>query len=156
MLVYEVASRKINIGKDKGVVKYYAKPDKPKVLSRQGLEDQIVSKTMMSRGDVRNAITTLAETIEWALSEGLSVDLADLGAFKVEAHSRYVATEDAVHASILKTPRIRFFPKQRMLQAAKAVSLAVRTKRGVEVQGGAPGGSPTPSPSPGGSTPGGL
>lgn len=141
MLIYQVASRKATVGKKKGSTVYFAKPDAPKVLSREGLEEHIVSRTLMSRGDVRLAITSLSETIQWALSEGLSVDLPELGSFKVEAMARMVGTEGEVNASTIKKPRVRFYPKHKMRQSAQRVGIAVRTKKGVEVKGGTSGGS---------------
>lgn len=133
MLVYQVASRKATIGSNKGKTVFYAKPTDAKILSSDAVEDQLISKTMMSRGDIRLALTALAETIQWAIAQGLSVDLGDLGTFKIVAHSKMVLKESDVNASNIKRPRVRFYPRQRMREAARSVSISVRPTAGVSL-----------------------
>lgn len=130
MLVYQVASREMKIGKNKGNTMYYAKPIEARSLSREAIETQIVEKTLMSRGDIRLALTSFAETICWALSEGLNVDLGDLGTFKVEAFSKFEANEQNVSASSLRKPRVRFFPRKKLTEAARRVSISVKGLQG--------------------------
>lgn len=125
MIHYEVKKREMKIGKHKGKTMFYAAPKEPVRLTTAMVEEQIVEKTSLARGDVRNAITSLAEVIRSALLLGGVVDLADLGTFKVEANGRMVATEAEVNASTIKTPRIRFYPKHEMRERAKNVGLSV-------------------------------
>ena len=132
MIEFEVKERVMNIGEKKGQTLYYAAPKvHPRVTLRQ-LEDDIVRSTSLARGDVRNAIATLAESVISALKSGSSVDLGDLGAFKVEVNSKMVDTPQEVNASILKTPIVRYFPKQEMLNAAKSVKVKVVNPHNVE------------------------
>lgn len=125
MIHYEVKSRKMKIGKHKDKTMYYAAPKEPIRLTTAMVEEQIVEKTSLARGDVRNAITSLAEIIKSTLLLGGVVDLADLGTFKVEANGRMVATEAEVNATTIKTPHIRFYPKHDMRERAKSVGLSV-------------------------------
>lgn len=126
MLIYNVKSRKATIGKAKGQTVYYAQAVPQGRLTARAVEDILSEKTTLTRGDIRHAITSLAELVRWALSEGLSVDLADLGSLKVEATSKITLKEEDVNASILNEPRIRFYPRKEMRQYAKSVSISVR------------------------------
>lgn len=126
MLIFNVASRKATVGKNKGKTVYYAQPIPTTRLTARAVEDHIVEKTSLTRGDVRHAITSLAEVVRWALAEGIAVDLADLGSFKVEAYSKLVASEAEVTSANMKAPVIRFFPRKEMRKYAKSVAISVR------------------------------
>ncbi|MDY5858659.1 MAG: HU family DNA-binding protein [Porphyromonas sp.] len=126
MLIFNVASRKASIGKKKGQTLYFAKAVAGGRLTAAAVEDYIADKTTLTRGDVRHAITSLAEVVRWALSEGLAVDLADLGSFKVEASSKMVDRMEDVNAAIIKLPKVRFFPRRAMVQYAQRVAISVR------------------------------
>lgn len=141
MLVYNSASRKLSIGKKKGQTMYYAQVVSTPRLTAKAVEDLIVEKTSLTRGDIRHAITSLAEVIRWALGEGIAVDLADLGSFKVEQHSKMVASEAEVNASILKTARVRFYPRHAMRNQARSVSVAVYNSLSEKPKAGANAGA---------------
>lgn len=72
---------------------------------------------------------------------GRTVDLANLGSFKVVSNGKRVETEKAVTAETLKTPRIQFFPKLEMRNQAKNVQHVVIRE--------SEAGSAKPSPNPG-------
>lgn len=126
MLIFNVANRKATVGKNKGKTVYYAQAAPTQRLTSRTVEDMIMEKTSLSRGDVRHAITSLAEIVRWGLSEGIAVDLADLGSFKVEAHGKLMTNEADVNAGSIKSPVIRFFPRQEMRKQAKSVAITVR------------------------------
>ncbi|KGN83112.1 hypothetical protein HW49_00335 [Porphyromonadaceae bacterium COT-184 OH4590] len=125
MIEFEVKSRVMPIGPKKGETVYYAAPkSQPKITAKQ-VEDEIVRATSLTRGDVRNALATFAEIVNSALANGASVDLGDLGSLKVEVTSSMESSAKAVTSKSLKTPTIKFFPKQAMLDAAKSVKVKV-------------------------------
>lgn len=125
MIEFQVKDKVMGIGEKKGQTLYYAAPKVyARVTSRQ-LEDEIVRTTSLARGDVRNALASLAELVNSALERGASVDLGDLGLLKVEVGSKMVDLPEQVNATILKTPTVRFFPKREMLNAAKKVKVKV-------------------------------
>ena len=130
MLHYNVSSRKANVGKHKGKTVYFAQPVPTTRLTARAVEDHLVEKTTLTRGDVRHAITSLAELVRWAFAEGIAIDLADLGSFKVEARSKMVEHEDDVHAGVIKKPVIRFYPRKEMRKYAASVSISVRKSNG--------------------------
>lgn len=82
------------------------------------------------------AITALAEVVREEMLSGRSVDLADLGSFKVVANGKRVETEKEVTANTLKTPKIQFYPKQEMRNQAKAVQRMVMRPDGSSTQSG--------------------
>ncbi len=125
MIDFEVKNRVMPIGEKKGQTVYYAAPKNVQRITPRQLENEIVRATSLSRGDVRNALTTLAEFVNNGLQQGAAVDLGDLGLIKVVITSQMVNTPQEVTDTILKTPVIRFFPKQDMLNAAKQVKVKI-------------------------------
>ena len=121
MINYKIKSKTATVGKSKGEKVYYAAPVTTSRYTTKQVEDSIVQATALSRADVRSAITALAEVMKEALLSGAIVDLADLGTFKVVSNGRYMPTEKEVTVASLKTPVIRFFPKDEMKQKAKQV-----------------------------------
>lgn len=103
----------MRIGKHKGKTMYYASPIAQDKITTKQLEDRIVNATALSRADVRSAITTLAKIVREEMLSGRTVDLANLGSFKVVSNGKRVETEKAVTAETLKTPRIQFFPNSK-------------------------------------------
>lgn len=125
MIEFEVKQRVMPIGAKKGQTVYYASPKTVLRKTARQVEDEIVRATSLARGDVRNALTSLAEFVNSSLEQGASVDLSDLGTLKVVVNPQMVDTPQEVTAATLKTPRIQFYPKQMMLDAAKSVRLKV-------------------------------
>lgn len=125
MIEFEVKERIMPIGEKKGQTVYFAAPKTQQHITPRQLEDEIVRATSLARGDVRNALTTLAEFVNSGLQRGASVDLGDLGLIKVVIGSQMMDKPEDVTASTLKTPSIRFFAKQEMLEAAKKVKVKV-------------------------------
>ena len=125
MIDFEVKNRVMPIGEKKGQTVYYAAPKNVQRITPRQLENEIVRATSLSRGDVRHALTTLAEFVNNGLQQGAAVDLGDLGLIKVVVGSQMVGTPQEVTAAILKTPVIRFFPKQEMVNAAKSVKVKI-------------------------------
>ena len=61
-----------------------------------------------------------------ALKLGMSVDLAELGSFRLTVPSKMMDTpEEVTVADALKTPKITFTPKQKMRDAANSVELSI-------------------------------
>lgn len=144
MLLYSVVKKKMTIGKNKGQTMYQAQRNPSGKLTLSAVEEQIVEATSLSRGDVRNAIASLAAIVNRSLLAGVSVDLGDLGSFKVEANGKMVATEKEVTASSIKKPQIRYYPKHTMRQSAQQVPISVLHKDG-SVISSTSGSSPSPS-----------
>ena len=125
MIEFEVKSRKLNIGKRKGQTGYFASPKSNQHLTNKMVVDRIVRETSLSAGDVSNALISLGAIVQDALLLGSSVDLADLGSFRVVVPPKMIDKEIDVTAETLKSPKIVFTPKMQMRAAAKAVELSV-------------------------------
>ena len=119
MIEFEVKSRKLNIGKRKG------QTVSNQHLTNKMVVDRIVRETSLSAGDVSNALISLGAIVRDALLLGSSVDLADLGSFRVVVPPKMIDKEIDVTAETLKSPKIVFTPKMQMRAAAKAVELSV-------------------------------
>ena len=125
MIEFEVKSRKLNIGKRKGQTVYFASPKSNQHLTNKMVVDRIVRETSLSAGDVSNALISLGAIVRDALLLGSSVDLADLGSFRVVVPPKMIDKEIDVTAETLKSPKIVFTPKMQMRAAAKGVELSV-------------------------------
>ena len=125
MIEFEVKARKLNIGKRKGQTVYFASPKSNQHLTNKMVVDRIVRETSLSAGDVSNALISLGAIVRDALLLGSSVDLADLGSFRVVVPPKMIDKEIDVTAETLKSPKIVFTPKMQMRAAAKAVELSV-------------------------------
>ena len=95
MLLYNVKKEEMRIGKHKGKTMYYASPIAQDKITTKQLEDRIVNATALSRADVRSAITALAKIVREEMLSGRTVDLANLGSFKVVSNGKRVETEKA-------------------------------------------------------------
>lgn len=125
MLRFKVKSQKAVMGKNKGKTVYYAHQEMGGRMTLSAVEDAIIKRTSLAKGDVRNAIASLAEVVNEALLRGQIVDLGDLGSFKVTASGKHMSTEQEVDASTIKRPRIQHYPKAEMKQHAQRVALEV-------------------------------
>ncbi len=130
MIEFQVRSKKMTIGKNKGKTVYYAYPKAKQNLTNKMVIDRIVRETSLSAGDVSNAIISLSAVVRDALESGQSVDLADLGSFRIMVPSKMMDSEKEVTAESLKTPKIIFTPKAAMRAAANSVELRVIRKGG--------------------------
>lgn len=148
MIEFEVKSRKLNIGKRKGQTVYYASPKAKQHFTNKMVIDRIVRETSLSAGDVSNALISLGAIVRDALLMGASVDLADLGSFRVMVTSKMIENEIDVCAETLKKPKIVFTPKQQMREAAKNVELSVDNpkRKKKKEEGKQPGGGGTQHP----------
>ena len=129
MIEFEVKSKTQPIGKRKGQTVYYAQPVSQQHLTNKMVVDRIVRETSLSAGDVSNALISLGAIVRDALELGQSVDLADLGSFRIIVPAKMMDTEAEVTADSLKAPKIVFTPKAAMCNAAKSVELRVVKKK---------------------------
>lgn len=118
MIHFTPKSREMKIGKDKGKTKYYAQPDKPRIITFEEVVTDIAEMSSLTTGDVRNAIDRLAYYLQRELSEGNTVQLGQIGTFRMRTSSRFVDSLEEVDASILKEPKVEFVVNSH-LRAAK-------------------------------------
>ena len=121
MIFYNVKEEIARVGENKGKKVFYAAPAPQDKITAKQVEERIVNATALSRADVRSAMTALAEIVREEMFAGRAVDLADIGTIKVVSIGKRVLTEKEVTEKTLKTPRIKFFPKNEMRDQAKRV-----------------------------------
>lgn len=129
MIVFEVKSRKQPLGKRKGQTVYFANAKPQQRLTNKNVVDQIVRETSLSAGDVSNALISLATVVRDAMKLGQSVDLGDLGSFRIAVPAKMMNSEDEVTAETLKRPKIIFTPKRAMRNAADSVVMHIDKKK---------------------------
>lgn len=133
MMEFEVKAVEAKLGKLKGQTVYMAVPKTASRATSRQLEDYIINATSLARGDVRNALTSLAEFVNNQLAMGTAIELGDLGMIKPVVNSRQMTDPKEVSAATLKKPLIRFYPKQEMQQAVNRVRVKVDNQYTKEV-----------------------
>lgn len=126
MLEHEIKNKVLTIGNRKGQTVYYAYPKSQQKLTNDMVVERIVRETSLSEGDVKNALISLSNVVCEAMQLGMSVDLAELGSFRLVVPSKMMdSPEEVTVKDALKTPKIVFTPKQKMRDAANAVELSI-------------------------------
>ena len=126
MLEFEVKSKVQPVGERKGQTVYYAQVKSQQKLTNKMLVERIVRETSLSEGDVKNALVSLSNVVCDALQLGMSVDLAELGSFRLVVPSKMMdSAAEVTVKDTLKTPKIVFTPKQKMRDAANKVELSI-------------------------------
>ena len=137
MMEFEIDSRVQPIGKREGQTVYFAKLKTQQKLTNEMVIERIVRETSLSEGDVKNALVSLSNIVCDALKLGMSVDLAELGSFRLTVPSKMMdSPEEVTVADALKTPKITFTPKQKMRDAANAVELSIDRPKKETASGG--------------------
>ncbi len=120
MIEYLIKFKEITLGKRKGQRVYFAWPKMNQRMTTDELIERIVEATSLARGDVRNALVSLSEVVNEELSNGRSVDLAEMGNIRVVANPKMMdSPEEVTVADALKTQewcsprRVPCSPRQR-------------------------------------------
>lgn len=126
MIIHKIKTSVMRVGENlKGKQVYFANQVQTQRTSTKEVEQRIVNRTALSKADIRAAITALAEIIKEELAAGRTVDLADLGAFKVLSIGKRMLNEKDVTVNSLKEPRIQFIPKKEMKEWARQVERSI-------------------------------
>ena len=125
MLQFEIKKAEMKIGKRKGTTMFFAHQTSHYCLSTTALEYRIERMTSLTRADVRASIIALSTIIQEELSQGRSVDLGELGTFKIAATGKRVLTEKEVTLETIRRPHVRFYPKHPMRLAARNVAVEI-------------------------------
>ena len=149
MIEFELKSRTQPVGKRKGQTVYYAQPKTQQRMTTEMLIDRVVRESTLSDGDVKCALACIGHVVCDALKMGMSVDIGEIGTLRLTVTSKMMDTPEEVTAdAALNTPKISFFPKQRMRDAAKSVTLSIDRSRVTPAnEGGSTPGGGSPSES---------
>ena len=137
MIDFEIKSKTQPIGTRKGQTVYFAQPKSQQYFTNKMLIERIVRETSLSEGDVKNALISLSNVVCEAMQLGMSVDLAELGSFRVVVPSKMMdSAAEVTVKDALKNPKIVFTPKQKMRDAANAVELSIDRGKKETTSGG--------------------
>ena len=126
MLELDVKAKIQPVGERKGQTVYYAQVKSQQKMTNKMVVERIVRETSLSAGDVSNALISLANVVCDALKMGMSIDLGDLGSFRLTVPSKMMdSAEEVTVKDALKNPKIIFTPKQKMCDAANSVELSI-------------------------------
>ena len=90
--------------------KWYAAPINDGKVSQQEISADIVNLSSLSRGDVANVINSLIDTIPKYLIMNRSVNLGDLGTFRISFTSEGVENPEDFTVDKISGIRILFVP----------------------------------------------
>ena len=116
MLKYQVVSRKNPIDK---ATKYYAQLVSPQPVDVNKIADMIASNCTLTRHDIVACLSAFQEQLIYALQEGKSVHLGDLGCFRIALRSEGTNTEQEFTASNITGIKFRFFAASRLRKSLK-------------------------------------
>ena len=123
---FTVKPKKITLGKRQGQTGYQCVPEGNSKLSLQRLIDVVVDETSLGAGDVRNAIITMTKIARRYLMDGISIDLGELGSFRVLVPSKVLSDPlEVTAATALKKPKIVYTPRQDLREAVEGMRLQV-------------------------------
>ena len=137
MLNYIVSKVLMKIGPKKGKTMYFAKADKPRIITFEEVIKDIAEMSSLTTGDVRNAIDRLAYYLHRELAEGNTVQLG-------QAAGKQMEKEEDVTAATIKTPKIRFYLNAYLHESMKSLRFSVNNPKAKQHKGG--GTTPTPKP----------
>ncbi|WP_314080230.1 HU family DNA-binding protein [Hoylesella pleuritidis] len=135
MLNYIVSKVLMKIGPKKGKTMYFAKADKPRIITFEEVIKDIAEMSSLTTGDVRNAIDQLAYYLHRELAEGNTVQLGQIGTFSVQAAGKQMEKEEDVTAATIKTPKIRFYLNAYLHESMKRPPLFGEQPQGETAQG---------------------
>ena len=126
MITFDIKAKTQPIGTRRGQTVYYAQARTQQTLTNDMVVERVVRETALSEGDVRSALISLSNVFREAIGMGLSVDLAELGHYRVMVPSRRMnSPEEVTVTAALKTPKLIFTPKDALRNAALSVEVRI-------------------------------
>ena len=101
--------------------KWYANAQVKNRYTIDRLADDLVEATTLSRGEVHAVLMDALGYIRRALEAGESVELGELGTFRVAVRSTGADTEEEFDASYIKSARVAFVPGKDLNEMAKGL-----------------------------------
>ena len=89
---------------------YYAQTSVTKRLDLNTICSRIEMYCTASRGEIILVLDGLIKVMNEALAEGESIHLGEFGSFRMVAGSKGAATPEEFEVSMIKKPRIVFYP----------------------------------------------
>lgn len=96
--------------------KFYASPTTRGSVGIIEISNDVAGSSSLSRGDLYNAIISLIDQMPKYLLNGYSVQLGDLGTFRIVFSSEGVEHEEEFNVSKMRDVKIYFLPGPRFKQ----------------------------------------
>lgn len=110
-LIYTLVKRRdMSKGALEGAQLYYAQTSVTKRLDLNTICARIEMYCTASRGEIILVLDGLIKVMNEALAEGESIHLGEFGSFRMVAGSKGAATLEEFEVSMIKKPRIVFYP----------------------------------------------
>ncbi len=110
-LKYKIVQRRdMRRGAQEGAKRWYAQGYISGICQVEDLYDTIADRSTATAGDVKLIIDGLVTVLSKQLKAGQSVQLGELGMFRPSLRSEGADTKEGFHASLIRQPRIVFFP----------------------------------------------
>jgi predicted histone-like DNA-binding protein len=106
---YKMTQRK-NPQKKDDPGKWYAAPVNEGKVSQKDVASDIVTLSSLARGDVANVINSLIDTIPKYLLMGKSVNLGDIGTFRLSFSSKGVENPATFNTNMISNVKVIFTP----------------------------------------------
>lgn len=109
---------------------YFAQPVSQQHLTNKMVVDRIVRETSLSAGDVSNALISLGAIVRDGLELGQSVDLADLGSFRIIVPAKIYATlRESWQSSFYKRTTKRGSSNRKNVRSMKFTTILLGNKK---------------------------
>ena len=102
--------------------KWYASPVNDGRISKKDISADIVTLSSLARGDVSNVIDSLVDTVPKYLLMGKSVNLGDLGTFRLSFTSKGVDTPETSNTNMISGVKVIFTPSSELKSLLKKTS----------------------------------
>ncbi|BDD09015.1 DNA-binding protein [Fulvitalea axinellae] len=131
MLKYKI-TQKANPQDREGPKKYYATPQTSGKKTLSAISRDITDMSSLSRGDISNVLLNLVDQIPKYLLDGQSVQLGELGSFRLSFGSEGAESSEDFNVSMIRNKKIIFTPGPSLKQElAKAQFELVKEKEAV-------------------------
>lgn len=113
MINYSVNAR-INPQDKDAAPKYYACAQKQSNVDLDNIAQRIAFATTATRADVMAVITATIDYLMDDLKAGHSVNLGELGTFRIMINSKGAATAEDFTVDLIKSAHVRYFPSKKI------------------------------------------
>lgn len=115
MLLYHLIQRQDPRDRSKPA-KWYATPSSRGRKDITHISADVSGSSSLSRGDIQNVILSLVDQVPKYLVDGQSVELGELGTFRISFSSEGTAQKDDFNASQIDSVKIIFTPSTKLKQ----------------------------------------
>ena len=114
-----VARKNLSKGAPEDSKLFYAQARQMGTVGIDELCDEIAETCTLTSADLKCALDRLAWSIAKHAKEGRSVQVGELGTFRMSISSKGVETEEQMNATLIRKANLLFYPGKRLRSARK-------------------------------------